>query len=136
MRVLFVLVAGVVAAAVAAALAADGMGTAGAVAASTHSMKAQAARVQTGGAPAPAAPARVTDGVVYTAAGQVQEPASYRDWVFLSSGLGMTYGPAAPAAGRPPLFDNVFVNPQSYRAFTSTGRWPDGTMFILELRRA
>jgi hypothetical protein len=56
--------------------------------------------------------------------------------VFLSSGLGMTYGPAAPAAGRPPLFDNVFVNPQSYRAFMSTGRWPDGTMFVLELRRA
>ena len=63
-------------------------------------------------------------------------PANYRDWVFLTSGLGMTYGPAQPAAGRPPLFDNVFVNPQSYKAFVNTGRWPDGTMFILELRRS
>ena len=79
---------------------------------------------------------RVTDGVSYAASGQVIRPANYREWMFLTSGLGMTYGPAQPAAGRPPLFDNVFVNPQSYRAFMSTGRWPDGTMFILELRRS
>ena len=82
------------------------------------------------------ASARVTDGVSYAANGQAMRPANYRDWVFLTSGLGMTYGPAQPAAGRPPLFDNVFVNPQSYKAFVNTGRWPDGTMFILELRRS
>ena len=80
--------------------------------------------------------ARVTDGVSYAANGQAMRPVNYRDWVFLTSGLGMTYGPAQPAAGRPPLFDNVFVNPQSYKAFVNTGRWPDGTMFILELRRS
>ena len=80
--------------------------------------------------------ARATDGVSYAANGQAMRPANYRDWVFLTSGLGMTYGPAQPAAGRPPLFDNVFVNPQSYKAFVNTGRWPDGTMFILELRRS
>ena len=79
---------------------------------------------------------RVTDGVSYAASGQAMRPLNYRDWVFLTSGLGMTYGPAQPAAGRPPLFDNVFVNPQSYKAFVNTGRWPDGTMFILELRRS
>jgi hypothetical protein len=79
---------------------------------------------------------RVSDGVAYTTAGEVVRPANYREWVFLSSGLGMTYGPEQPAAGRPPLFDNVFVNPQSYRAFVATGRWPEGTMFVLELRRA
>ena len=137
MRILFALAAGLVAAALAGTLTAEAeMGTAGAVAASAHSMKAHAAGAQTSSVNAPAAPARVTDGLAFTASGQVQEPASYRDWVFLSSGLGMTYGPAAPAAGRPPLFDNVFVNPQSYRAFMSTGRWPDGTMFVLELRRS
>jgi hypothetical protein len=82
------------------------------------------------------APARVTDGVTYTASGQVIRPTNYREWMYLTSGLGMTYGPTQPAAGRPPLFDNVFVNPQSYKAFMSTGQWPDGTMFILELRRS
>ena len=85
--------------------------------------------------PAPA-PGRVSDGVAYTASGQVIRPTNYREWMYLTSGLGMTYGPTQPAAGRPPLFDNVFVNPQSYKAFMSTGQWPDGTMFILELRRS
>jgi hypothetical protein len=88
--------------------------------------------------------ARVSDGVTYTASGAVVRPADYREWVYLTSGLGMSYAPeaqaaaaAAAAAGqpRPPVFDNVFVNRQSFRAFMQTGRWPEGTMFILELRR-
>jgi Cytochrome P460/Tetratricopeptide repeat len=76
----------------------------------------------------------------YAPNGQVKFPTDYRQWVFLSSGVGMTYGPLA-AAGRPgvrdiapPMFDNVFVNPDSYRAFLTTGRWPDKTMLILEVR--
>jgi hypothetical protein len=28
----------------------------------------------------------------------------------------------------------VFVNPASYRAFLQSGAWPDGTLFILEVR--
>src|SRR5687767_8163021 len=67
---------------------------------------------------------------VFNAAGELQRPADYREWVFLSSGIGMTYGPEQPAAGRPPFFDNVFVTREAYRAFMSTGTWPDQTMFI------
>jgi hypothetical protein len=48
----------------------------------------------------------------------------------------MTYGPAAQANSNDPLFDNVFVNPSSYRAFLDTGHWPDKTMFVLEVRRS
>ena len=90
------------------------------------------------------APTRVTDGARFTASGAVVRPADYREWVYLTSGLGMSYAPEAvaeraqaTAAGqeRPAVFDNVFVNRQSYRAFMQTGRWPEGTMFILELRR-
>lgn len=61
-------------------------------------------------------------------------PPDYREWVFLSAGLGMTYGPNAPAAGQPQNFTNVYVNPSSYRAFMQNGIWPDRTMFILEIR--
>jgi hypothetical protein len=75
------------------------------------------------------------DGATYTADGEIVRPGNYREWVFLSSSLGMTYGPEQPASDRPPLFDNVFVNPSSYRAFKQTGRWPERTMFVLELRR-
>lgn len=75
-------------------------------------------------------------GPQFTAEGQLTLPKDYRQWVFLSSGLGMTYGPAASADPAHPLFDNVFVNPSSYRAFTETGHWPDQTLFILEIRSA
>ena len=97
-----------------------------------------------GAAPAQSVPARATDGASFTASGAVVRPRDYREWVYLTSGLGMSYAPeaqaaaaAAAAAGqaRPPVFDNVFVNRQSYRAFLESGRWPEGTMFILELRR-
>lgn len=75
-------------------------------------------------------------GPQFTASGELQRPVEYRNWIFLTSGLGMTYGPNAPAAGQPAPFSNVFVNPASYRAFLASGRWPDGTMFVLEIRRA
>jgi hypothetical protein len=71
----------------------------------------------------------------YAADGQLTLPADYREWVFLSSGLGMTYQPPAAQSGqRAPAFTNVFVNPASYRSFLSTGKWPDKTMLILEIR--
>ncbi len=60
-------------------------------------------------------------------------PADYRDWVFLSSGLGMTYG-ATPTSNPAPHFTNVFVDPPAWRAFKESGRWPDGATFILEIR--
>jgi hypothetical protein len=68
--------------------------------------------------------------------GEVLRPADYRQWVFLTSGLGMTYGPNAPRPGQPAPFSNVFVNPESYREFMQTGQWPNGTMFVLEIRHA
>lgn len=82
---------------------------------------------------APLAFAAPPDGIAFTPSGQLAFPASYREWVFLSSGLGMTYGPSAPSE---PSFDNVFVNPTAYRAFLATGRWPSGSLFVLEVRRA
>ncbi len=62
-------------------------------------------------------------------------PPDYHEWTYLTSGLGMTYGPAgtADAAGNP-HFDNVFADPVSYRSFLKTGTWPDNTLLILEVR--
>jgi hypothetical protein len=48
----------------------------------------------------------------------------------------MTYGPNAPDADAPRRFDNVFVNPSSYREFLRTGKWPDGTVLLLEVRES
>jgi hypothetical protein len=68
----------------------------------------------------------------YTADGQLVLPGDYREWIFLSSGLGMTY--AAQNQERSPAFTNVFVNPAAYRSFLATGKWPDKTMLVLEIR--
>ena len=34
------------------------------------------------------------------------------------------------------MFDNVFVNPASYRSFVASGTWPDKTILVLEAREA
>ena len=78
----------------------------------------------------------VSDGAKFSVAGALQRPPDYREWVYLTSGLGMTYGPTQPGAGEPRFFDNVFVNRESYRLFMQSGRWPDKTQFILEIRQS
>jgi hypothetical protein len=74
-------------------------------------------------------------GPQYTKEGKLLLPADYREWVFLSSGLGMTYA-QNPQPNASPLFDNVFVNPAAYRAFLANGKWPDKTVLVLELRQS
>ena len=73
----------------------------------------------------------------YTKDNQLILPSHYREWIFLSSGLGMTYGPVAEAnRNMGPMFDNVFVTPAAYHSFLETGKWPEKTMFVLEVRAA
>jgi hypothetical protein len=72
----------------------------------------------------------------YSKEGQLVRPDNYREWIFLSAGLGMTYGTVDSGVNPSPRFDNVFVTPQAYRAFLQTGRWPDKTMFALEVRNS
>jgi len=83
----------------------------------------------------PAAETARVPGPVYNPKGELIRPADYREWIFLTAGMGMTYGPNGPAEGQDPAFDNVFVNPAAYREFVKTGKWPDGTIFILEIRK-
>jgi hypothetical protein len=70
----------------------------------------------------------------YTADGQLKFPANYREWVYLSTGIDMNYRPNAGMNHS--MFDNVFVNPESYKYFVANGTWPDKTMLVLEVRGA
>ncbi len=76
----------------------------------------------------------IGDAPAYTAAGDLKFPEKYREWVFLTSGIDMSYTPAADATRS--VFDNVFVNPSAYRSFLETGTWPDKTVLVLENRGA
>ena len=62
-------------------------------------------------------------------------PADYRDWVFLSSGLDMSYS-EAPAMRGHSMFDNVFVDRAAWQGFQATGHWPDRTVLVMEIRGA
>lgn len=69
----------------------------------------------------------------YTSDHRLLRPDNYREWIFLSSGLGMTY---SAEAGGPPMFTNVFVPRWAYREFLKTGKWPDKSIFVVEERNS
>jgi Cytochrome P460 len=84
---------------------------------------------------APPASDVAAEGPNYTANGELKMPERYREWIFLTSGVDMSYSPNGATAGHS-VFDNVFVNPSAYRAFQTTGTWPDKTTMVLEVRAA
>jgi hypothetical protein len=83
--------------------------------------------------PASAAPARAPDALVYRE-DRLQFPTDYREWVFLSAGIDMSYSDAMRDGHS--MFDNVFVNRDSYVEFLRTGTWPDRTILVMEVRGA
>ncbi len=84
---------------------------------------------------APAPEASELPAPSYTADGKLLLPADYREWIYLSSGLDMSYSESPAMAGHS-MFDNVFVDVRAYRAFVRTGTWPDATMLLMEMRGA
>jgi len=71
----------------------------------------------------------------YTSDGRLLFPANYREWVYLTSGVDMSYSPNGVGMDHS-MFDNVFVSPAAYKSFLQTGTWPDKTMLVLEARMA
>jgi Cytochrome P460 len=70
----------------------------------------------------------------YTSDNEMKFPENYREWVYLTTGFDMSYGPMMQMGHH--MFDNVFVNPEAYKSFQQTGTWPDKTIFVLEGRMA
>src|SRR6266849_6074604 len=66
----------------------------------------------------------------FTADGKLVRPEGYRRWVYVSSGYGMIYT-QSPSGSQ--SFTNVFVAPAAYDYFVANGKWPDKTMFVLEI---
>jgi hypothetical protein len=72
----------------------------------------------------------------YTQTGDLLPPAGYREWIYLTSGIDMSYAPKTAAMQDHSMFDNVFVDPAAWRSFVETGTWPDRTVMVLEVREA
>jgi Cytochrome P460 len=81
-----------------------------------------------------AAETRAANAPLYTAEGRLEFPQAYRQWIYLTSGMDMSYSPEVKAGT--PVFDNVFVNPAAHESFLRTGTWPDKTILVLEVRAA
>lgn len=87
--------------------------------------------------PRPAHVAAATSSApAYAANGDMLPPTNYREWIYLTTGIDMSYTTKSDDMPDHSMFDNVFVNPEAYRSFLATGTWPDKTMVILEVREA
>src|SRR5215470_7101115 len=80
-----------------------------------------------------ASPNDESDRPQYNKAGELLRPENYREWIFLSAGLGMNY---SPGPGSHDMFTNVFVPQWAYKEFLKSGLWPDKTTFVVEERDA
>jgi hypothetical protein len=62
---------------------------------------------------------------------QLVRPEGYREWMFVGSNLNMGYseGPA-PAESR---FHNIYIQPEAYRQYAATGKFPDKTVLVMEV---
>ena len=69
----------------------------------------------------------------YDANGNLMRPADYGDWEFLSAGYGMSYSPAPRSRE---MFTNVFVQRWAYADFLKSGKWPEQSMFLIDVRNA
>lgn len=83
----------------------------------------------------PGVQAQSANSPAYAPNGDLLPPSNYREWIYLTTGINMSYSPKAMAMDHS-MFDNVFVNPAAYRSFVATGTWPDKTLMVLEVRGA
>jgi Cytochrome P460 len=89
------------------------------------------AGIVVGGPALRAGPAPV--GPRYTATGALQRPADVERWVLVGASLGLGYSDATDAG--PGMFHRVYLEPTAYDHYLRTGRFRDGTMLALAIRR-
>lgn len=64
-------------------------------------------------------------------------PQGYREWVFVGSSLGLRYDENAEKPRSEELeYKNVYINPSAYREYRKTGKFPQGTVLVLETASA
>ena len=81
------------------------------------------------------APALASEKSAATFAGQdtMLRPEGYREWIFVGSSLGLEYNPKdEKQTSKSSEYKNIYLNPAAYREFAKTGKFPEGTVFVLE----
>jgi hypothetical protein len=92
----------------------------------THDDRSLVAALRAQSPPADEMPQFTTDGLL-------MRPQGFEAWVMVGTSTGLSYNPAVnaqPGAG-PGMFHNVYLQPWAYRHFKATGKFPEGSMFVL-----
>ena len=68
----------------------------------------------------------------WTTDGKLKLPKNYREWVYLGSPL----TPNALNDGKAgfPEYHNVYMHPEAYKIYKTTGKFPEGTILLKELQ--
>ena len=62
---------------------------------------------------------------------QLIRPEGYREWMFVGSNLNMGYSDdQTPKESR---FHNIYIQPEAYRQYAATGKFPDKTVLVMEV---
>jgi len=77
-----------------------------------------------------------SDKPVFEGKSTLLKPEGYREWIFVGSSLGLAYSQTPGQGLNSELYHNVYINPSSYREYARSGKFPDGTMMVLELARS
>lgn len=79
----------------------------------------------------------------YNAQGELKRPEGFDSWVFVGANLGLEYRDAgAPASDKQEEpaekanFHNVYINPEAYEHYARTGKFPEGTVLVLDIYQA
>ena len=67
----------------------------------------------------------------YDEDGKLVLPTRYVDWVFVGASIGLSYSEEVRREG-PGLFHNVYIQPEAYRHYVETGKFPEKTMLVME----
>lgn len=80
----------------------------------------------------------------YTHAGELIVPKGYRNWVFVGANLSPVYKKDLPGGpirreieeAQPGSFHQIYINPEAYRTYLETQKFPESTMLIMEVYSA
>ncbi len=67
----------------------------------------------------------------YVNGNHLVRPEGYRHWMFVGANSGMGYREGKPNPN--PTFHNIFIQPEAYRRFAETGKFPDKTILVMEV---
>lgn len=80
----------------------------------------------------------------YSSDGELLVPKDYRSWIYVGTNLSTVYKKDLPGGAvsreieetQPGSFHQIYINPEAYRTYLETQKFPESTMLIMEVYSA